>query len=211
MLGKRNIGTTKASEQAAKLKAERKATPLTLDQQLKQKVIGGFVGCGVLIVAIGGLLVSSYSDNRYLELQNKAIKAKMVEMSQPKYDPVQDFILEQCGKDGVYCKTTQTDNPSLEMLKFLVNFRETPGLQYRLIFELRVGGEKKEREILSCDGEFANFYVCQEITSATPTDVIRAFENSYRSLSGEATYEFSLMVKPIGELDYANPIGIKAK
>lgn len=127
MLGKRNIGTTKASEQAAKLKAERKATPLTLDQQLKQKVIGGFVGCGVLIVAIGGLLVSSYSDNRYLEPQNKAIKAKMVEMSQPKYDPVQDFILEQCGKDGVYCKTTQTDNPSLEMLKFLVNFRETPG------------------------------------------------------------------------------------
>lgn len=211
MLRNRKIGTTKASEQAAKLKAERKATPATSAELLKRKIIGGFVACGALILVIGGVLINSLSDNRFLELQNKTIKAKMAELAKPKYDPVQDFILSQCGSEDVYCKTTQTDKPSLEMLKFLVNFREIPGQQYRLIFELRLGGEQVNREVLACDGEFANFYVCQEITSSTPTDVIRAFESSYRFLSGQATYEFNLMVKPIGELDYAKPIAVKGK
>lgn len=210
MLGSRKIGTSKASEAADKLKAERKVSNSSPEAVFKKNA---YIAAGCLVLALVvalGLLFSSLSKNRLLDLQNKTIKAKMVELSQPKYDLAKDFILSQCGDEGVFCKTTQTNNPSLEMLKFLVNFREIPGKQYRLIFEVSLGGDQKAREVLSCDGEFASFYVCQEITSASPTDVIRAFENSYRSLTGEATYTLNLMVKPMGELEYTNPITMKA-
>lgn len=213
MLGKKPIGETKASRMAAANKAqadlENDDLAVQTEKKLKKNCIIIGVVSAVIIIAIGALLTQSYSKNRYLELQNKSIKAKMVELSNPKYDAVNDFILDQCEDEGVYCTSTQTNNPSLEMLKFLVNFREIPGHQYRLIFELSAGGEKKTKEVLKCDGALANFYVCQEITSSTPTDVIRAFEKSYQSLQGEATYDFKLMVKPIGQLEYAKPIGFK--
>ena len=209
MLGNRNIGKTKASEAADRAKAQKAAeglAPGAKHKNILHMIVGG-LSLGLFIAA--GLLFNSLSNNRFLELQNKTIKAKMIELSQPKYDSVKDFILAQCNTEGVFCRNTQTTNPSLEMLKFLVDFREKPNSQYRLIFELSVGGDPKTREVISCNGGYANFYVCQEITASSPTDIIRAFEKSYRSLEGEATYSFNLMVKPIGDLDYANPITIK--
>lgn len=167
------------------------------------------VGLSVVCIITFALLIKFSMDNRKLDFMQKSVQAKMKEMAVPKYDKVNDFLLEQCQDAGVYCLSTQTNNPSLEIMKFLVNFRETPGLQYRLFFQLSVGGEQVASEQLKCDGRYTDFYVCQEITAANPTDVMRAFEGSYRSLSSDATFNFDLMVKPVGELQYANPIAMK--
>lgn len=176
---------------------------------MKTYLTYGVIGLGVVCIIAIGLLFKLSMDNKKLEFSQKSIQAKMKEMSVPKYDTANDFLLGQCQDKGVYCLSTQTNNPSLEIMKFLVNFRETPGFQYRLFFQLSVGGEKMTTDQLKCDGRYTDFYICQEITAANPTDVMRAFEVSYRSLESKATYNFDLMVKPVSELQYANPIGMK--
>ena len=55
----------------------------------------------------------------------------------------------------------------------------------------------------------AEFYVCQEVTATRPTDVIRVFEPSFRTLSKNATYHFNLMVKPVGEIEHTDTITLK--
>lgn len=180
------------------------------DQGNKTTLIYVIIGLAIACVISTGLFVKSMLDNKGLVLQKNTIEAKIRELSIPKYDEVNDFLLKQCDNKGFYCLSTQTNNPSLEIMKFLVNFRETPGYQYRMFFQLRLGGEQETTEQLKCDGENADFYICQEITAANPTDVMRAFEVSYRSLSSQATYNFDLMVKPIGELQYAKPVKMTA-
>lgn len=175
----------------------------------KTYLIYAVVGLSIACIVSLALLLKFSMDNRKLNFMQKSVEAKMKEMAVPKYDKVNDFLLEQCQGTGVYCLSTQTNNPSLEIMKFLVNFRETPGFQYRLFFQLRAGGEQVTSEQLKCDGRYADFYICQEITAANPTDVMRAFEVSYRSLSSKATFNFDLMVKPVGELQYPNPIAMK--
>lgn len=204
---KKSIGKTPASVRKSADMEKIKSANTKVEPNKSLYMVIGVLSIVVLILLV--VLYSAFTENKKVTYQNHSIKAKMIELSKPKYDEVNDFLLNQCTDDGVYCVSTQTGKPSLEMMKFLVNFRENPGKQYRLIFELSVGGDQENKDVLKCDGKYANFYVCQEITSSSPTDVIRAFEGSYRSLSGEATYNFNLMVKPIGELDYAKPIGMK--
>lgn len=209
MFKRKPIGRSKLTDkqdlERQKLEQEKKAGADPKKTYLTYAVIG----LGVVCVIALGLLFKVSMDNKKLQFMQKSIEAKMKEMSVPKYDTANDFLLGQCKDKGVYCVSTQTSNPSLEIMKFLVNFRETPGFQYRLFFQVSVGGEKVTSEQLKCDGRYTDFYVCQEITAANPTDVIRAFEVSYRSLSSKATYNFDLMVKPVSELQYANPISMK--
>lgn len=163
----------------------------------------GFIALILLI-----LLYQGNQTKKVLTFKIKNQAATIKELETPKYDAVNDFLTEQCETKGTYCISTETSNPSMEILKFLVNFREIPEYSYRLFFEVRVSGDKGADfpYQLKCNGAESEFYVCQEITATRPTDVIRVFEPSFRTLSKNATYQFNLMVKPVGEIQHTNTI-----
>ena len=172
-----------------------------------------FIIMGILAVLILILIFTVYSLGQTKMVLASKVKSQAVlikNLETPKYDELNDFLTEQCNSQGVYCVSTETSNPSLEILKFLVNFRELPGNSYRLFFEVSVGGKGEEFPYqLKCNGVGAEFYVCQEVTATRPTDVIRVFEPSFRTLSKNATYHFNLMVKPVGEIEHTDTITLK--
>lgn len=166
------------------------------------------VGLGIITLILLILFYQGNQTKKVLTFKIKNQAAAIKELETPKYDAVNDFLTDQCETKGAYCISTETSNPSMEILKFLVNFREMPEYSYRLFFEVRVSGDKGGDfpYQLKCNGAESEFYVCQEITATRPTDVIRVFEPSFRTLSKNATYHFNLMVKPVGEIQHTNTI-----
>ncbi|HGF9504084.1 TPA: hypothetical protein ACJEU7_001279 [Acinetobacter baumannii] len=157
-----------------------------------------------LCLVLSGVAYSYYS--QYAEIKNVAMKLneKYKDATTPKINPDYDFLPYLCGKDA-YCVTTETNNPSMEILKFLINFRELDNNQYRMFFEISLDKEKPEKqpEKLECNAGNSTFYLCQEISAVRPTDVLRNYVPSYKTLSKEHMYKFNLMIRPIdktGEL-----------
>lgn len=148
-------------------------------------------------IGVAGIFAAKASSANAL---NQSEQQKIKQLSSPVYDEQYDFLTDQCDKTA-YCIATETTNPSLELLKFLVTFREKPGQQYRLFFEVSAGKTAAAQPYeLSCDTQDAKFYSCLEISSPTPTDVLRVFQKSYESLAFQSTYTINLMVKPIAEI-----------
>lgn len=202
-----SIGNSKKTQAQNQLKEEQKAKKKPISGMLY-----GCVGLGLASVVLLGTTVMFASKVSSAEMQAKQMAAKLEESLKPKYNEVNDFLTDQCQTDGVYCLSTETRSPSLEILKFLVNFRETEGYQYRLFFEVSVGKKGAEQPYkLSCEGADADFYICQEITAKNPTDVMRAFEKSYKTLSTNGLYNFNLMVKPIGEVEVVQNVTMKVE
>lgn len=179
-----------------------------INQKNSKTIIFGLVVSFLLLVFI--ILFISYQQKyKQSEMQRHQIELKYEELLKPQYDEQKDMLTEQCQSSGIYCLSVHTPSPSLEMLKFLVSFRETPNYHYRLFFEVRVGGVETLPYKLSCNDENTEFYICQEIFSAKPTDVIRNFASSYKALSTNGNYYFNLMVKPIGRIEVMQPVQIK--
>ncbi|HCV3190443.1 TPA: hypothetical protein OV554_003585 [Acinetobacter baumannii] len=158
----------------------------------------------VLCLVLSGVAYSYYS--QYAEIKNVAVKLneKYKDATTLKVDTDYDFLPYLCGKDA-YCVTTETNNPSMEILKFLINFREIDNNQYRMFFEISLDKEKPEKqpEKLECNAGNSTFYLCQEISAVRPTDVLRNYVPSYKTLSKDHLYKFNLMIRPIdktGEL-----------
>lgn len=169
----------------------------------------GCIALGLLSLVLAG---TAYN---YADKSNRAIKVagalneKVKELEKPKFDEKYDFLTNQCGETA-YCIDIETNNPSLEIYKFLVSFREQQNLKYRLFFEVSVGKTNITQPFkYSCDTQDSSFYICQEITATSPTDVMRVFATSYKTLSNSASYSFNLMVKPIGEIEEVSPIKMK--
>lgn len=165
----------------------------------------------VLLLFVGlivGLITLKLEVNQ-LKMNLGKAEAKYQEATKPIYNLDKDLLTDQCDQGGTYCLSVQTPSPSLEMLKFLVSFRETRGLQYKMIFEVKVGGNETLPYKLSCNGDESEFYICQEIVAMNPTDVIRNFAHSYKALSTNGTYGFNLMVKPIGRVELMQPVRIQ--
>lgn len=165
--------------------------------------------CGVLsvlVIALGAVAFNySQKTNKLLKVAG-SLNEKVKDLEKPKYDEKYDFLTNQCDQ-GAYCVSVDTNNPSLEIYKFLVNFRETPNFNYRLFFEVSVGKSNVTQPYkLSCDAQDSQFYICQEISATSPTDVMRVFATSYKTLSKDATYSFNLMIKPISENEEPLPV-----
>lgn len=162
----------------------------------------GCIGLGVLCLILLFLTVSNMNKLSQVTGQAQAMYKKIKENETPKFDEVNDFLTDQCNSNGVYCVDSVTKDPSLELLKFLVNFREQPNYKYKLFFEVSAGKTSGTIPFkLDCNPEDSDFYVCQQVSSAKPTDVIRAFQKSYATFSPSVNYSFVLMVKPISELE----------
>lgn len=169
----------------------------------------GCIGLGVLCLVLAGTTYNYMDKSQHAMKVAGALNNKVKELQQPKYNEKYDFLTNQCGEQA-YCVDNETNNPSLEIYKFLVNFREQPNLKYRLFFEVSVGKTNVTQPFkYSCDSQDSNFYICQEITATSPTDVMRVFATSYKTLSRNASYSFNLMVKPIGEIEEAAPVKMK--
>ena len=167
------------------------------------------IGLGVVSVILFILFMSQKSKTTAVTQQARAMSVKIKELESPKYDLVNDFITDQCGKDGVYCMDVLTKNPGIEILKFLVNFRENPELKYSLFFQVDADPNAPTAGYkLDCEPRKSDFYICQQITTARPTDVIRAFQRSYSSFTPSVNYSFTLMVKPVGRLEMPNQVTV---
>lgn len=167
------------------------------------------IGLGVVAVILFFLFLGQKSKTSAVTQQARAMSVKIKELESPKYDLMNDFITDQCGTDGVYCMDVVTKNPGIEILKFLVNFRENPELKYSLFFQVDADPNAPTAGYkLDCEPRKSDFYICQQITTARPTDVIRAFQRSYSSFTPSVNYSFTLMVKPIGHLEMPNQVTV---
>lgn len=172
-------------------------------------ILGALVVCALIAI---GAAANFYSKTKEAAFQSHNLEAKIAQLKTPIYNQDFDFLTEQCGVTA-YCASTETNQPALEMLKFLTIFHEKAGQQYRLFFE--VSSNKNSPNTppppkLFCDAKDAQFYICQEITAAHPTDVIRAFQRSYGFISAGSIYTINIMVKPIAPLDDPKPIQMRA-
>lgn len=167
------------------------------------------IGLGVVSIILFILFMSQKSKTTAVTQQARAMSIKIKDLESPKYDLVNDFITDQCGKDGAYCMDVVTKNPGIEILKFLVNFRENPELKYSLFFQVDADPNAMTAGYkLDCEPRKSDFYICQQITTARPTDVIRAFQRSYSSFTPSVNYSFTLMVKPVGRLEMPNQVTV---
>lgn len=167
------------------------------------------IGLGVVAVILFVLFMGQKSKTSAVTQQARAMSVKIKELESPKYDVVNDFITDQCGSDGVYCMDVVTKNPGIEILRFLVNFRENPELKYSLFFQVDADPNAPTAGYkLDCEPRKSDFYICQQITTARPTDVIRAFQRSYSSFTPSVNYSFTLMVKPIGQLEMPSQVTV---
>lgn len=166
-------------------------------------------GCVVLALLVVILAITAFNyASKFEKALNVAgaLNKKVKELETPKYNEQYDFLTNQCNQ-GAYCISVDTNNPSLEIYKFLVNFREVPNFNYRLFFEVSVGKSNVTEPFkFSCDAQDARFYICQEISASSPTDVMRVFATSYKTLSKDATYSFNLMIKPISKNEDPLPV-----
>lgn len=166
-------------------------------------------GCAVLAVLVVVLAITTFNyASKFEKTLNVAgaLNKKVKELELPKYDEQYDFLTSQCNQ-GAYCVSVDTNNPSLEIYKFLVNFREIPNYNYRLFLEVSVGKTNiAEPFKFSCDAQDSRFYICQEISASSPTDVMRVFALSYKTLSQNANYSFNLMIKPISQNEDPLPV-----
>lgn len=178
----------------------------TQNQNLFMYAAGGLA---VLVVILFVLFMSQKSKTNQVTQQARAMSAKIKDLQEPKYDEVNDFLTDQCGSNGVYCMEVVTKNPGIEILKFLVNFRENPELKYSLFFQVDADPNAPSFPYkLDCEPRKSDFYICQQITTARPTDVIRAFQRSYSSFTPSVNYTFTLMVKPVGRMEMPNQVTI---
>lgn len=166
-------------------------------------------GCAVLAVLVVILAITTFTYvSKFEKMLNVAgnLNKKVKDLEVPKYNEQYDFLTNQCGEQA-YCVSVDTNNPSLEIYKFLVNFREVPNFNYRLFFEVSAGKTNVTQPFkLSCDAQDSRFYICQEISASSPTDVMRVFATSYKTISQNATYSFNLMIKPISENEDPLPV-----
>lgn len=164
----------------------------------------------VILSVILAVIAFNYASKskKYYQIAG-VLNKKVKDLEKPKFDEKYDFLTNQCDNTA-FCVSTATNNPSLEIYKFLVNFHEQSDQKYRLFFEVSVGKTKVAQPFkYSCDTQDSEFYICQEITATSPTDVMRVFATSYKTLTKNATYSFDLMVKPIGEIQDISSVKMK--
>lgn len=168
------------------------------------------IGAGVLALVFGVTTFTYFQKSSQLERHASAISHELNELKKPKYDERTDLLTEQCENSNVACISTTTRTPNIEILKFLVNFKQYENTQYRLFMEIQHTSEVITTPFeYKCDAGDKAFYVCQDISATHPADVLRVFERSYATLTPNATYQFNLMVKPTGEQQSAAPIRMK--
>lgn len=170
------------------------------------------IGVGALAFVFLVTTFMFFQKSKQMEQKALSASAEVQELKQPKYDPEVDLLTEQCESQNIACISTTTRSPNIELLKFLVNFKQYEGTQYRLFLEIQHTGEVESTPYkYQCDAGKKAFYICQDISATHPADVLRVFERSYATLSPNATYQFNLMVKPTAEQVSAAPIRMTPK
>lgn len=173
-----------------------------------------FTAIGVGVLAVILLITTFIFFQKSRQMEQRAIMAntELQAMKKPKYDTTVDLLTEQCEMENVACISTTTRTPNVELLKFLVNFKQYENTQYRLFLEIQNTDEVVTTPFkYECNAGKKAFYICQDISATHPADVLRVFERSYATLSPNATYQFNLMVKPTAEQQTAAPIRMTPK
>ena len=180
-----------------RVQPQQAATPVN---KTNNNLLYGLIGAGILAVVFLVLTIMYMQKQKQTLAQVQKAQMELNELKKPKYNEQLDLLTEQCSQNQVACLSVSTRTPHVEILKFLVNFKQYPNTQYRLFMEIQHSGEVVTTPFqYQCNAGGKQFYICQDISATHPVEVLRVFERSYATLSPKATYQFNLMVKPTSE------------